>query len=74
LEERGTIGFYAERSQGETWTPINTEMLPGLIAAPLALAQQEVAQDAVWEKFRPLSEGFAQTSVSSADRRSVIRA
>jgi hypothetical protein len=35
LEERGTIGFYAERSQGETWTPINTEMLPGLIAAPM---------------------------------------
>lgn len=35
LEERGTIGFHAERRQGGQWTRINPRMLPGLIAAPL---------------------------------------
>ena len=35
LEERGTVGFYAERWQGGDWVKINAEMLPGLIAAPM---------------------------------------
>jgi uncharacterized repeat protein (TIGR01451 family) len=35
LEERGTIGFYAERSQDGVWMRINQEMLPGLIASPM---------------------------------------
>lgn len=35
LEERGTMGFYAEREAGETWTPINVEMLPSLPGAPM---------------------------------------
>ncbi len=35
LEERGTVGFYAERSQDGVWSRINGEMLPGLIAAPM---------------------------------------
>jgi hypothetical protein len=35
LEERGTIGFYAERSQDGVWSPINAGMLPGLIASPM---------------------------------------
>ncbi len=35
LEERGTVGFYAERWQGDDWVKINAEMLPGLIAAPM---------------------------------------
>jgi hypothetical protein len=34
-EQRGTVGFFAERSQGGTWTPVNTKMLPALIAAPM---------------------------------------
>ena len=35
LEERGTIGFFAERLQSGVWVRINQEMLPGLIAAPM---------------------------------------
>ena len=35
LEERGTIGFFAERLQGGVWVRINHEMLPGMIAAPM---------------------------------------
>lgn len=36
LEERGTIGFYAERFTGtSSWTRINDDMLPGLITAPM---------------------------------------
>jgi hypothetical protein len=35
LEERGTIGFYAERRESSLWTPINADLLPGLIAAPM---------------------------------------
>ncbi len=35
LEERGTIGFYAERLQDGVWVRINHEMLPGLIASPM---------------------------------------
>ncbi len=36
LEERGTIGFYVERKQGDgNWQQINNEMLPGLITAPM---------------------------------------
>ena len=35
LEERGTIGFYAQRLKDGVWTQINHEMLPGLIASPL---------------------------------------
>lgn len=35
IEERGTIGFYAERRQGGVWVRINQEMLPGLIASPM---------------------------------------
>lgn len=35
LEERGTIGFYAERLESGAWWRINAEMLPGLIAAPM---------------------------------------
>jgi hypothetical protein len=35
LEERGTIGFFAERRQGGAWVRINAEMLPGLIVAPM---------------------------------------
>jgi len=36
LEERGTIGFYAERRQpGGAWTRINDSLLPGLITAPM---------------------------------------
>ncbi len=36
LEERGTIGFYVDRRQGEdVWTRINNDMLPGLINAPM---------------------------------------
>ena len=35
LEERGTVGFYAERRQGGDWKRINAKMLPGLIAAPM---------------------------------------
>jgi hypothetical protein len=36
LEERGTVGFYAER-QGEdtSWKRINNDMLPGMISAPM---------------------------------------
>ena len=36
LEERGTIGFYVERKQGDAdWLQINNDMLPGLITAPM---------------------------------------
>jgi hypothetical protein len=37
LEERGTVGFYVERSgiNGEGATLINNDMLPGLISAPM---------------------------------------
>jgi len=36
LEERGTIGFYVERREGQgAWMHINGDMLPGLIDAPL---------------------------------------
>lgn len=36
LEERGTIGFYAERQiAGKDWKRINEDMLPGLIDAPM---------------------------------------
>ena len=37
LEERGTIGFYVERREGENgiWEQVNNEMLPGLITAPM---------------------------------------
>ncbi len=37
LEERGTIGFFAERQQqdDDSWTLINDVMLPGLITAPM---------------------------------------
>jgi uncharacterized repeat protein (TIGR01451 family) len=35
LEERGTVGFYAERRQDGNWARINANMLPGLIAAPM---------------------------------------
>ncbi|MEP0772905.1 MAG: hypothetical protein HRF46_00900, partial [Acidobacteriota bacterium] len=33
IEERGTIGFFAERQVGSGWVRVNAEMLPGLIAA-----------------------------------------
>jgi uncharacterized repeat protein (TIGR01451 family) len=35
LEERGTIGFYVERSSDGAWTRINAEILHGLIASPM---------------------------------------
>ena len=36
LEERGTIGFFAERQHdGSAWVLINNRMLPGLITAPM---------------------------------------
>jgi hypothetical protein len=36
LEERGTVGFYAERREaGGPWQRINPRLLPGLITAPL---------------------------------------
>ena len=35
LEERGTVGFYAERMAGGGWMRINSGMLPGLIASPM---------------------------------------
>ncbi|MCU0290564.1 MAG: DUF11 domain-containing protein, partial [Thermoanaerobaculaceae bacterium] len=35
LEERGTVGFFAERMAGGGWVRINGEMLPGLIASPM---------------------------------------
>jgi uncharacterized repeat protein (TIGR01451 family) len=35
LEERGTVGFYAERRQDGEWTRINSKMLPGMIASPM---------------------------------------
>ncbi len=34
LQEHGTIGFYAERTQGDDWTRLNGGLLPGLIDAP----------------------------------------
>jgi hypothetical protein len=41
LEERGTIGFYVERREGEgTWTLLHDDLLPGLINAPLGGAYQ----------------------------------
>jgi hypothetical protein len=36
LEERGTIGFYVERSSSDSnWILVNDDMLPGLITAPM---------------------------------------
>ncbi|HOB51590.1 MAG TPA: hypothetical protein PK176_12535 [Acidobacteriota bacterium] len=35
LEERGAIGFYADRLTDGTWVRINAGMLPGLIASPM---------------------------------------
>lgn len=35
LEERGTVGFFAERMVGGGWVRINSGMLPGLIASPM---------------------------------------
>jgi len=36
LEERGTIGFYVERREGNiAWQRVNKDMLPGLITAPM---------------------------------------
>jgi len=35
LEERGAIGFYADRFTDGTWVRINAGMLPGLIASPM---------------------------------------
>ncbi len=35
LEERGTVGFFAERQGSGGWVRINSEMLPGLIASPM---------------------------------------
>ncbi len=36
LEERGTIGFFVERREGDRdWQRINDDMLPGLITAPM---------------------------------------
>ena len=34
LQEHGTIGFYAERAEGDGWTRLNGGLLPGLIDAP----------------------------------------
>lgn len=34
LQEHGTIGFHAERTQGNGWTRLNGGLLPGLIDAP----------------------------------------
>ncbi len=35
LEERGTVGFFAERLADGAWVRINAGMLPGLIASPM---------------------------------------
>jgi hypothetical protein len=36
LEERGTVGFYVERADGQgRWILINDQMLPGMVFAPL---------------------------------------
>jgi hypothetical protein len=36
LEERGTVGFYVERADGQSdWILINNQMLPGMVFAPL---------------------------------------
>lgn len=37
LEERGTIGFYAERfdTQTQNWKRLNKSLLPGLVVAPM---------------------------------------
>jgi hypothetical protein len=35
LEERGAIGFYADRLTDGAWVRINAGMLPGLIASPM---------------------------------------
>ena len=34
LQEHGTVGFYAERAEGDYWTRLNGGLLPGLIDAP----------------------------------------
>ncbi|MDG4594843.1 MAG: C25 family cysteine peptidase [Candidatus Contendobacter sp.] len=34
LQEHGTVGFYAERAEGDGWTRLNGGLLPGLIDAP----------------------------------------
>ncbi|MCU0832917.1 MAG: hypothetical protein MUC77_00575 [Chromatiaceae bacterium] len=35
LEQRGTVGFYAERRADDAWMPIHAELLPALVAAPM---------------------------------------
>jgi hypothetical protein len=36
LEERGTVGFYAERqADDKSWKRLNNDMLPGMISAPM---------------------------------------
>lgn len=34
LQEHGTVGFFAERAEGDGWTRLNGGLLPGLIDAP----------------------------------------
>jgi len=48
LEERGTIGFYVHRREGENgdWIRINDDMLPGLITAPMGGEYQLVDPEA----------------------------
>jgi hypothetical protein len=46
LEERGTVGFYVERADGESdWVLINNQMLPGMVFAPLG-AEYKLADPA----------------------------
>lgn len=36
LEQRGTVGFYADRrAAGCRWVRINTRLLPAIVAAPM---------------------------------------
>lgn len=35
LEERGTVGFFVDRWDGQEWTRINQGLLPALVAAPM---------------------------------------
>ena len=47
LEERGTIGFYVDRREGNlAWQRINRGMLPGLITAPMGGEYQLADPDA----------------------------
>ncbi|MCP4047088.1 MAG: hypothetical protein GY732_14000 [Gammaproteobacteria bacterium] len=53
LEERGTIGFFVERKEGNArWLRINNEMLPGMITAPMGaeymLADPEVSEPGIY--------------------------